>query len=71
MAGRKHALAAHLQAQLASHAETLIIEISQADAVILVSYTDHDGERLDDAQNLRCVGPVLNNSDTLAGQLTI
>jgi len=59
MSGRNRALAGHLQAQLASRAQTVITEISQADAfelpkadaVIVISYTYHDGELPDEAQD--------------------
>lgn len=57
--GRNQAIAGHLQAQLASKAQTLVTEISQADAfelpksdaVIVVSYTYHDGDLPDEAQD--------------------
>ncbi|WP_367295631.1 flavodoxin domain-containing protein [Levilactobacillus yonginensis] len=57
--GRNRAIAGHLQAQLASRAQTVITEISQvdafaltqADAVIMVSYTYHDGDLPDEAQD--------------------
>ncbi|MFC6207331.1 flavodoxin domain-containing protein [Levilactobacillus tongjiangensis] len=57
--GRNRAIAGHLQAQLASRAQTVITEISQvdafaltqADAVIIVSYTYHDGDLPDEAQD--------------------
>ena len=59
MSGRNQAIAGHLQAQLASKAQTVITEISQADAfdlpqsdaVIVVSYTYHDGDLPDEAQD--------------------
>jgi len=55
--GRNQAIAGHLQAQLAAHAQTVITEISQADAfdlpnadaVIIACYTYHDGELPDEA----------------------
>jgi len=57
--GRNQAIAGHLQAQLASKAQTVITEISQADAfelsqsdaIIVVSYTFHDGDLPDEAQD--------------------
>ncbi|TGD17964.1 flavodoxin domain-containing protein [Levilactobacillus suantsaiihabitans] len=57
--GRNQAIAGHLQAQLASQAQTLVTEVSQADAfdllandaVIVVSYTFHDGDLPDEAQD--------------------
>ncbi|NLR10606.1 MULTISPECIES: flavodoxin domain-containing protein [Lactobacillaceae] len=59
MSGRNQAIAGHLQAQLASRAQTVVTEISQADAfdltqadaVIVVSYTYHDGDLPDEAQD--------------------
>ncbi|UIF28954.1 flavodoxin domain-containing protein [Levilactobacillus brevis] len=59
MSGRNQAIAGHLQAQLASQAQTVVTEISQADAfdlaqadaVIVVSYTYHDGDLPDEAQD--------------------
>ncbi|MCH5464323.1 flavodoxin domain-containing protein [Levilactobacillus tujiorum] len=59
MSGRNRAIAGHLQAQMASRAQTLVTEISQADAfelpqadaVIVVSYTYHDGDLPDEAQD--------------------
>lgn len=59
MSGRNQAIASHLQAQLASRAQTVVTEISQADAfdltqadaVIVVSYTYHDGDLPDEAQD--------------------
>lgn len=59
MSGRNRAIAGHLQAQLASKSQTLVTEISQADAfelpqadaVIVVSYTYHDGDLPDEAQD--------------------
>lgn len=57
--GRNQAIAGHLQAQLASKVQTVVTEISQADAfalsendaVILVTYTYHDGDLPDEAQD--------------------
>jgi len=57
--GRNQAIAGHLQAQLAARAQTVITEISQADAfdlpnadaVIIACYTYHDGELPDEAQD--------------------
>ncbi|MFC6274081.1 flavodoxin domain-containing protein [Levilactobacillus tangyuanensis] len=57
--GRNQAIAGHLQAQLASRAQTVITEISQVnafelsqnDAIIVASYTFHDGELPDEAQD--------------------
>ncbi|MDT6979669.1 flavodoxin domain-containing protein [Levilactobacillus zymae] len=57
LSGRNQAIAMHLQAHLAAYAQTVVTEISQADAfsvpqadaVILVSYTYHDGELPDEA----------------------
>ncbi|KRL93696.1 flavodoxin domain-containing protein [Levilactobacillus hammesii] len=59
LSGRNQAIAGHLQAQLASRAQTVVTEISQADAfelpqadaVIVVSYTYHDGDLPDEAQD--------------------
>ncbi|WAE45268.1 flavodoxin domain-containing protein [Levilactobacillus brevis] len=57
--GRNQAIAGHLQAQLASKVQTVVTEISQADAfalsesdaIILVTYTYHDGDLPDEAQD--------------------
>ncbi|MBS1005165.1 flavodoxin domain-containing protein [Levilactobacillus brevis] len=57
--GRNQAIAGHLQAQLASKVQTVVTEISQADAfalsendaVIVVTYTYHDGDLPDEAQD--------------------
>jgi len=57
--GRNRAIAGHVQAQLASRAQTVITEISQAnafdlaanDAIIVISYTFHDGDLPDEAQD--------------------
>lgn len=57
--GRNRAIAGHLQAQLAARAQTLVTEVSQADAfdlsandaIIVVSYTFHDGDLPDEAQD--------------------
>ena len=57
--GRNQAIAVHLQAQLASKVQTVVTEISQADAfalsesdaIILVTYTYHDGDLPDEAQD--------------------
>lgn len=59
MSGRNQALAMHLQSDLAAYAQTVVTEISQVDAydlaqndaIILVSYTYHDGELPDEAQD--------------------
>lgn len=59
MSGRNQAIAMHLQSDLAAYAQTVVTEISQADAydlpnadaVILVTYTYHDGELPDEAQD--------------------
>ncbi|WP_056944754.1 flavodoxin domain-containing protein [Levilactobacillus namurensis] len=57
--GRNQALAMHLQSDLAAHAQTVVTEVSQADAyelaqndaVIVVSYTYHDGDLPDEMQD--------------------
>lgn len=57
--GRNQAIARYLQAQLASKVQTVVTEISQADAfalsendaVIVVTYTYHDGDLPDEAQD--------------------
>lgn len=57
--GRNQAIAGHLQAQLASKVQAVVTEISQADAfalsendaVIVVTYTYHDGDLPDEAQD--------------------
>lgn len=57
--GRNQAIAGHLQAQLASKVQTVVTEISQADAfalsesdaIILVTYTYHDGDLPDESQD--------------------
>ena len=57
--GRNQAIAGHLQAQLASKVQTVVTEISQADAfvlsendaVIVVTYTYHAGDLPDEAQD--------------------
>lgn len=57
--GRNQAIAGHLQAQLASKVQTVVTEISQADAfalsesdaIILVTYTYHDGDLPDETQD--------------------
>lgn len=57
--GRNQAIDGHLQAQLASKVQTVVTEISQADAfalsesdaIILVTYTYHDGDLPDEAQD--------------------
>ena len=56
--GRNQAIAGHLQAQLASKVQTVVTEISKPmrlhypnDAVIVVTYTYHDGDLPDEAQD--------------------
>lgn len=59
MSGRNQAIAMHLQSDLAAYAQTVVTEVSQADAydlpnadaVILVSYTYHDGDLPDEVQD--------------------
>jgi len=59
MSGRNQAIAMHLQSDLAAYAQTVVTEVSQVDAydlpkndaIILVSYTYHDGELPDEMQD--------------------